>query len=174
MNLKLVVTVDQVLGENKMSKQKITDLEKVLELKILDFNKKGSSVLFYLGDIEDNNYGGDDWDDKPYEHNAGTVYGNFVKAEVVLHLAFDTKVFEPCDGVVNSNYSKDDLKEGQVPCLVVLKAEDIRNDVNEDYYGLGYDNVKELDESIKIYFNEKMSDVIDRVKTDLIALEWRR
>ena len=71
-------------------------------MKIIDFEKKGNVVRFYLGEQTENwgwtnpeykdytgktptwlkpsdRYYGDDWDDKPYEHNAGTVYGEFIK-----------------------------------------------------------------------------------------------
>ena len=47
--------------------------------KIIDFERKGNIVRFYLGDVNNSNgYYGDDWDDVPYEHNAGKVYEQYV------------------------------------------------------------------------------------------------
>ena len=43
-------------------------------MKIIDFEIKGNQVKFYLGSDNCDNYWGDDWDDKPYEHNAGEPY----------------------------------------------------------------------------------------------------
>ena len=47
-------------------------------MKIIDFDKKGNVVRFYLGKDDLNDYWGDDWNDVPYEHNAGTVYDEFI------------------------------------------------------------------------------------------------
>ena len=41
-------------------------------MKIVDFKKEGNIVRFYLGETINGIYG-DDWDDTPYEHNAGEV-----------------------------------------------------------------------------------------------------
>ena len=38
----------------------------------------GTTVRYYLGDDALCDWHGDDWDDVPYEHNAGTVYYRFV------------------------------------------------------------------------------------------------
>ena len=79
-------------------------------MKIIDFEKKGNIVRFYLGEkTEDwgwtnpeykdytgetpswlkpkDTYYGDDWDDAPYEHNAGQVYEEFIKGQ--KDIAFD-------------------------------------------------------------------------------------
>ena len=46
-------------------------------LKIIDFEKKGNVVRFYYGKDSLKEWYGDDWDDRPYEHNAGEVYHRF-------------------------------------------------------------------------------------------------
>lgn len=43
-------------------------------MKIIDFERKGNLVRFYLGDDDLEEWYGDDWNDTPYEHNAGQVY----------------------------------------------------------------------------------------------------
>lgn len=39
-------------------------------MKIIDFERKGNLVRFYLGDDDLAEWWGDDWNDTPYEHNA--------------------------------------------------------------------------------------------------------
>ena len=92
-------------------------------IKIIDFEKKGNLVRFYLGDDSLTDYWGDDWDDTPYEHNAGSVYTEFVKAVRDIAFPFDSFVLEPCDGTINSRYSKDDMKNGICPCIIVVPEE---------------------------------------------------
>lgn len=41
-------------------------------MQIIDMEKKGNVVRFYLG--ENGKQWGDDWNDAPYDCNAGTVY----------------------------------------------------------------------------------------------------
>lgn len=47
-------------------------------MKIIDFEKKGNVVRFYLGADDCFDYWGDDWNDAPYDCNGGNVYHNFV------------------------------------------------------------------------------------------------
>lgn len=115
-------------------------------MKIIDFERKGNVVRFYLGekttdwgwtnsDYKDfkgntpnwlkasDTFYGDDWDDQPYECNAGKVYDEFIKGYVDVSFPFDTIILEPCDGAYNSNWSKDDMAARKVPCLIVLSKE---------------------------------------------------
>lgn len=91
-------------------------------MKILDFKKHGNVVRFYLGDDDLDDWTGDDWDDRPYEHNAGLVYDEYVRNHRDISFPFDDLVLEPCDGAysMNSDYCKDDMKERRVPCLIVV------------------------------------------------------
>ena len=52
-------------------------MSKETKLGIIDFERKGNVVRFYIGDTNAN-YHGDDWNDRPYEHNAGTVYDRYI------------------------------------------------------------------------------------------------
>ena len=100
-------------------------------MKIIDFEKKGNLVRFWLGDDNCTDYWGDDWDDAPYDCNAGTVYDEFIKGYKDICFPFDWIVVEPCDGVCNCNYSKEDMKNYQVPCIVA--ANNDNNDWNESF-----------------------------------------
>lgn len=92
-------------------------------MKIIDFERKGNIVRFYLGkdDLED--WHGDDWNDVPYEHNAGRVYDEFISGHIDIAFPFDAVVLEPCNGVMNSPWSKDDMKARRVPCIIIVPEE---------------------------------------------------
>lgn len=92
--------------------------------KIIDWKRKGHLVRFYLGDKDCTDYTGDDWDDRPYEHNAEMVYSEYIKAYLDMVFPFEFSVMEPADGHDNSTWSKDDMKAHKVPCIVVAPKED--------------------------------------------------
>lgn len=46
-------------------------------MQIIDFEKIGNVVRFYLGN--NGEQWGDDWDDAPYDFNAGAVYDQYVQ-----------------------------------------------------------------------------------------------
>lgn len=115
---------------------------------IIDFDRKGNVVLFYLGTNGDQ--WGDDFNDRPYEHNAGTVYDEFVSGTKEVYFAYGDVVREPCDGVTNSSYSKEDMIKRKVPCIVVLKAEDAADTYWDDFASvLGHEK------AIKYYFGDE-------------------
>lgn len=64
---------------------------------------------------------GDDWNDAPYEHNAGTPYHSRPLQKEpqweLLKLMFSGDFERPCDGVANSRYSVDMINAGQVAWL---------------------------------------------------------
>lgn len=93
------------------------------KFKIIDFEKNGNQVKFYIGTENCNDYYGDDWDDAPYEHNAGLVYDRFIAGWFVKTFDFDDIVMEPCDGHSNSRFCKDDMRNRRVPCICVLPKE---------------------------------------------------
>lgn len=97
----------------------------VFKMQIIDMERRGNVVRFYLG--ENGKQHGDDWNDKPYEHNAGRVYKEFVKGYFDMAFAFDICLFEPSHCTVkesDSGVCKDDLVARKTPCLVVLAAKD--------------------------------------------------
>ena len=92
-------------------------------MKIIDFEKKGNLVRFYLGYDNCNDYWGDDWNDAPYEHNAGQVYAEFIKGYKDIAFNFDDLVLEPCCGTYNSSWCKYDMVARKVPCIIVVPKE---------------------------------------------------
>ena len=114
--------------------------------RIIDFEIRGNIVRYYLGikdekwgwtnkEYKNNNnetpdwlkpsdyYYGDDWNDRPYENNAGKVYDEFIYGTKTYYYDINWKVVEPCYGVLNSCYCKDDFKKREIPCVIVIKGE---------------------------------------------------
>lgn len=96
-------------------------LEKLKDYKIIDWMKEGNVVRFFLGKKELEDWYGDDWDDRPYEHNAENVYSEFVEGHIDMAWPLDTVVKEPCEGYYNSPYCKDDFKLRNIPIIVTHK-----------------------------------------------------
>lgn len=121
-------------------------------MKIIDFERKGNIVRFLLGRDDLEEWHGDDWDDYPYEHNAGPVYDEFVSGHRDVVFPFDMAVLEPRDGEYNSQYSKDDMKARRVPCIITVPPEMQGNSWGEESfaYWLGADGVR------KYYFGDRM------------------
>ena len=129
------------------------------QFKIIDFEVKGNQVKFYVGTKNCNNYTGDDWNDTPYEHNAGPVYDRFIAGWFVKTFNFDDVVMEPCDGKDNSRFCKDDMKARRVPCVCVLPKE------FKDEYAWYYDfeDISNDANTIKFFFG----DVVDTEKEEI-------
>lgn len=119
-------------------------------MKIIDFGRKGNVVRFFLGNDDCEDYWGDDWNDAPYEHNAGEVYPEYVKGYRDVAFPYDTLVLEPCDGQVNSRWNKEDMKKRRVPCIVTSPIDP------DDYYFEDFDTVIGDDKATKYYFGDKM------------------
>ena len=67
---------------------------------------------------------GDDWNDAPYEHNAGRPYDHRYEGNTSIEdpdqlfiLYYDGPLCAPSEGVINSRYSIDDINNKQVPWL---------------------------------------------------------
>lgn len=89
-------------------------------MKTIDFELKGNVARIFLGKDDLERWWGDDWNDTPYEHNAGEVYDQFVAGHVDVAFPFDALVLEPSDGEINSRWCKDDMRDGKVPMFAVL------------------------------------------------------
>jgi hypothetical protein len=58
---------------------------------------------------------GDDWNDAPYEHNAGAPYAD--EGVTIECVYFDADFQTPDDGYTNSPYSVERINRGEVPWL---------------------------------------------------------
>lgn len=93
-------------------------------MKTIDFALKGNVARIFLGKDDLERWWGDDWNDTPYEHNAGEVYDQFVAGHVDVAFPFEAIVLEPSDGEINSRWCKDDMRDGKVPMFAVLTEPD--------------------------------------------------
>lgn len=147
-------------------------------MKIIDFDRKGNLVRFFLGEKTPDwgwtnehytdasgrrpewlkpcdTYYGDDWDDTPYECNAGEVYEEFVKGHKDVAFGFDDMVLEPADVYRSSSgVCKDDMKRRQVPCLIVVPKNTLRG--KGYYYSEQFEDWVGCDGVQKFYFGDDM------------------
>ena len=124
---------------------------------IIDCEKKGNLVRFYLGNDPD--YHGDDWDDMSYENNCGRVYEEYILGYKDIVFPFECSVLEPADGAYpESLFCREQFKRGIVPCVIVADNRNYADtywEVTEFSRALGYKDVK------KYYFGDEMEpDVI--------------
>lgn len=124
-------------------------------MKILDFELKGNVIKFYLGTCDD--WWGDDWNDVPYEHNAGTVYKQYVQKTIQVAVPIEYDVLEPSsDWSYNGNspYSKEDMQSRKCPCLIIAKSE----------FWSQYSKLLTDEKSIKIYFGDNDDLTLKKLK----------
>ena len=125
------------------------------QMKIIDFELKGNVVRFTLGADDCDDYWGDDWDDVPYEHNAGPVYDEFVTGYATIYFPFSYEVMAPESDWhyrQNSPFCKKDFKDRKAPCLVAVQRNSDFNCYEEHCYSI--DALR--NDSKKFYFGDKM------------------
>ena len=136
-------------------------------MKIIDFERKGNVIRFYLGEYTEEwgwtnpnykdfnkdtpiwfkkseTYYGDDWNDNPYECNAGKVYDEFIKDYYDLVIPFNKDVIEPQDDV---SVSKNDMVARKVPCIIVVP----------NYRWASFSDLLDQPDTIKIFFGDDVS-----------------
>lgn len=93
--------------------------------KVIDFDLKGNQVILFLGKPELEVYGGDGWDDAPYEFCAGRVGSKYVEEAVVLNFSADATVCQACEAQdkcpeseIPGNVSKNELRAKKIPCIL--------------------------------------------------------
>ena len=119
-------------------------------MKIVDWETKGNLARFYLAKDETKDWGGDDWNDRPYEHNAGQVLLFDEIIDVVFE--YDVSVLEAHNDYHykgNSPYSKDDFKERKAPIVIIDTTGE------HMYYSLALANLN----CTKIYMGDRVEDI---------------
>lgn len=148
-------------------------------MKIIDFERKGNVVRFYLGEYTEDwgwtrsdyqcngetpnwlkpseSFYGDDWNDYPYDCNAGRVYGEFLRGYTDMTFGFDDLVLEPCEayGRVNCEWSKDDMADRRVPCIIVVPAQLIKE--TKSWYLDDFNHWVADPRVVKYFFGDEMS-----------------
>jgi len=86
---------------------------------LIDCEIKGNLIRLYLG--KNGEQWGDDWDDKPYEHNAERVSDEYVEKIADISINFEYEVIEPCDGVINSQWRREDFIKRDIYAFLIRK-----------------------------------------------------
>ena len=124
-------------------------------LQIIDFQRKGNVIKLYLG--KNGEQWGDDWNDRPYDSNAGVVYDEYVKDTVEISIEFDSDVLEPCDGELNCHYSKEDMINRVVPCFIIVpQSVKAGHWFDENFY-----HWCSADGILRVYFGDTLNDLIE-------------
>ena len=120
-------------------------------MKIIDFEPKGNVIRFYLGDDDCADYWGDDWDDTPYEHNAGIVYEKYCGGYADIFVDWELSVLTPDKDwhyQMNSPFCKEDFKNRKAPCVIISRS--------DSWLGECYSEKLGDDSTIKFYFEDKI------------------
>lgn len=101
------------------------NMEETTEYKLCYIN---GNKAWFTNDFE--NQWGDDWDDAPYEHNAGEPYSawyenlendktieHIIKHKVLYFETNDWSETRPCDNYLNSPYSVEDINKQAIAWL---------------------------------------------------------
>lgn len=127
-------------------------------LKLIDVATKGNLVRLYFGEYDEKTdtwagaaageqpYG-DDWDDAPYEDNAGTVYDRFIKSTVDVAVQWEYEVTEPFAG---RYFTREELFERKMPFISIV--------TNPDYW---YTDKKK--NAIDICAQDSLTDILDKL-----------
>lgn len=124
-------------------------------LKIIDFQQFGHVIKLYLGDCDD--YWGDDWNDRPYEHNAETVYDKYVKGTIEIPIQTHIGITTPEDDYVyrgNSPFSKEDFKNG-IPFMVIGE---------ETNWSFDYHIEVARPQNVVLHYNDPINEVLEKLK----------
>lgn len=118
---------------------------------IIDCEKKGNVVRFYLGNDPD--YCGNGWGKYPYEDNAEPVRNKYILGYKDISFPFNSFVLEPSDTYNGeSHYCRNDFKKGIVPCIIVVDPAECGESYVDDFNrALGYKKVE------KYYFGDPMT-----------------
>lgn len=141
-------------------------------MKIIDFDKRGNVIRLYLGKYDLENWWGDDWDDVPYEHNAGGVYEELIDSYADIALSMENIVLEPSEdwhNQGNSRWSKEDMIKRKVPCLVIYPL-----DEDEDTWKWEdcFNDIAMSDKAIKIYFGDTYWETIEKLANSHINAKF--
>lgn len=137
--------------------------ERMKKMKIIDFKMYGNVIKLYLGDDQTNDYWGDDWNDRPYEHNAEEVYDRYVVDTIDLPIKSKYCVTTPEYDYTyrgNSPYSKEDFKNG-VPFMVI-------GEMNS--YDFLYSNEVDNTDNVILRYEDDIVTVMKKLDKYLIKL----
>lgn len=125
---------------------------------VVDFETKGNVIRLAYG--HDKDYWGDDWNDFPFEHNAGSVYERYVDEYREYAFPMNFNVCNPADDwnyQGNSHYSKEDFKKQKAPCVIIHNLKDSWGEPYSRLLGSKSEDV------LPIYFGTDMIEIHDAI-----------
>lgn len=159
LNKNILPGVDSILQQILDDYKK--DREIFNNLKIIDYEIKGCVLKLYLGDSKD--YYGDDWNDIPFEYNAGIVYKKFIKKEIILYFPFNIEFLEANVLITNSGYCKNDFKNNKVSFIFIVN-DIMMNDINIFNYSFNtYEELCKNYPNNTLSFNMTVTEVLDKL-----------
>ena len=126
---------------------------------LIDFCERGNGIRLYFG-LAVELITSDDWNDVPYEHNAGIVYSEYVNFYVDVLIPFRWQIADPAselDQYTNSSYCRNDFKTGDPPLFWAVDQNYERDNVYFRMGDLREDVMKKLEEigaMTKIYMKD--------------------
>lgn len=133
------------------------------KMKIIDFERKGNVVRFFLGKDNVADYDGEGWEKYPYDR-AERVDEKHIVGSADIAFPFDAMVLEPNSGEERCSYSKVDMKTGLVPCIIVVPP-NIANGSHHtefSYWANGRG-------TMKFYFGDKINHTVGLSLYDFIV-----
>lgn len=117
-----------------------------------------SVVYLWFGNKGVTDYGGDDWNDTPYEYNAGHVGDEYVRDIARIALPLGLTAVEPADGYSNSPFCKDDFKAGIAPCVVIVPSSvaDLDAAWGDNFYTVCLGNR----DAIRVYHGDDLDSIL--------------
>lgn len=126
-------------------------------MKIIDFERRGNLVRFLIGDDEDDDFWGEDWNERPYDKQQNNrVYDGHITGYRDVVFPFDAIVCELCDGHTMSRRSKRDMKGRRCACIAVIFREQFDEDEYDWLYEDDFDIVVSDGRSTKFFFGDTM------------------
>lgn len=110
----------------------MTKLGRKPDAYLIDACWQGNTLRVYFGSSVEE-ITGDDFNDVPYEHNAGIVYSEYVKCVLDTMIPFGYTICDPASELgnyENSTLCRDDFKSGEIPLFWITdETESHKNDL---------------------------------------------
>lgn len=121
-------------------------------MKIIDFERRGNVVRFYLGEDNIKDYTGDDWGDDTWEYKASRVYDEYIVAYGDISVPFDRVVLDSSE--CQYCYSKNDMKNRLVPCIAIANVDRLGQDCGHLQFGVAI----AMDDTERVYFGDEFDE----------------
>lgn len=125
------------------------ELYKIIDWEVSADRLRGGILKLYFGDIDCEEYTGDDWNDRPYQLNAGPVYKEFTKK--ILYIIFNPELYSLDDAheLYDIDMSKNAIKNSENK--LICRARYYQDAANSILYHLG-DCVSFPNDAVKEYY----------------------